>query len=1330
MKSGNKNNLRKNQIPSQEKITSGNKERFNSKAEQKKSDFTEGNQSNYNIPISKQIQSNISYSNSVSHKPEKKKDKQNREIPNQLSRECDSSNRFSRRHFPNQSIENQHKSIRNEHYNLSKNKSKNPEKSKKKNFSRKKINLAPEINTYLEDFGKIRQESPNPVKQSDTKDLNLKECIESNSNKVNTNPKIQLTSSNPVKIPTQHVTSNSNLKRISRQPDTPVGLGTVQKITSNYLGTPKQGGQHTVEPVTTESRNTELTRNVALHIPPSNPKLNTSRQPASSFAAGSKRNSLLNIETAFQKPEETSFSELFGPNRQERPNFLQPSLENLNNSFKDYPHRLNSSFNADAQTVRLDRVNNSFNLSVHQQGNKDSRVGFHDALNQSDLFRQRYMSKTNLDTSLNHYYGDPQKNFLNRVPSISEIGPLAARPSDSEANANPQNILGMLDQSSTGPVILEDFEAELENYSQQIDLEHPKPKTETAGDPSKKIVLEHLNTSSVNLKTQITTENESGEGLSKHAKMHKMGPNAKISDILRNMLDYYSPEDIGRAMNAKMTEALKNNPEILETINSVISKNKNWKRVLQQVQTELAKENSDGESDNLKSTISITTEQRQTDRNIVNEININVNTQVKCSALPRELTRLLRAKKKRRRKKRRRRQRIREAEDRLVIRRPRQKEIKGYSERSSSSNASDSSEQVPNCKRVKRESSVRASTQLPNALQSEHDLLQKSQVGEYVGEGGPGEAGDMSLVPIEPEVITVVRKSQAKESQSEGLLTKRPYVKRKRGRPKGSKNSKKRTTRTDNPSRRGSRRRQKASIKSIMEGSLLDAHDPSEMDSDSSRRRGDTQRRSRRRRRKSLFDDSVSKKKADNLGKAKRTVLEILQVTFTLMKIGCQAHADFLNSTAEEAKTLRLILQKKFDLRQPVRVEKLKMKIQKKRNEEINKFVVKRCMKHMMKSARLDSSQLAKDSSDALTGPGSKRKPQSKNQFPADVFKQHEMNSVTSVYRKDLLMKPLTSRMDSLSNVSFQNHENGPLTDSLKQLGSKMMGFGGRTDLASQSDFARLNDFTDQVMPESKFRESSLKKGVFGPIKADTDKVQSSKVTRMSLTGQHKQAHMPEERPDGLELMAKIPAQSKLEWERHFYLTYFGYCSKRVGAPLAKFYMPSTKLANENNREHKSNSQEQSFKTINVKYIKLILRSAYFSKAIKGFLKDTFESSYRDTRNKKLELLAKRIDDPKYIKSVKLPWTMYEMHEAKSTFLGLIHETEREINEQSLAEKNALGGLTPSRKEEKDKSGKKAKTVKRTQSDKKRKRQALEVEEDNFQACFASNNKSNKFLGN
>ena len=1017
--------------------------------------------------------------------------------------------------------------------------------------------------------------------------------------------------------------------------------------------------------------------------------------PRNVYPAGSNADFLSNLENSFQKGNESGFHEASFLQETKEPSqgglvkLNNSVLENLNTSFKDY-NRPNVSFHQDKAMNRLDRMDNSFNLSVNKPQVGGLQMGLNDTLNQSGQFNLRQFSRTNLDTSQNYYTGTPKDNFLNVLPAVNE-GELAEGKSGAHTSFEeiPQNILSMLDQKPLKGG-KDPQEKEPEKFFMDPEKKEASPQMVNAKLQRTKIVEE-------------TSEKEEGSP--------EVGEELKNSDIINYIIKNYNAQCIKNVVNAKCAKYIKKKPDIFEMINSVISKNKKWQKILQVVQKELAKKEGSSDSDNMKSTFSITTEQKKSDQKIVNKININFNTEVKYQGLPWEMAKLLKRKRRRRRRPR----KARDTEDGLKKRKTFKKSLKGYSERFSSSNGSDSSERVINCKRVKRDSSAKSEAKMT------------SFISESKGTGHfPEMFGQKEHAPDSPEEVkeVIVVRKKNKTPDKESVIQKGGQVKRKRGRPKGSKNSKTSSVKSKMlRAIKGGRGRRKRSLKETMKDIILKDGESLGM-SDLDSRSGIRSRRSRRKK------SDLAKEDEENFsglrGKT-RLIFEILRVSFTEMSINVQTHADFLNSNSEEAKVLRVILRKKFELKDEVVVEKLKMKKEKKRNEEINKFVVKRCMKFLMKRNRDKTMQKEEEllfANFAENRPGMSTLPEgSENRaLLGSLQKEDAQVSDTFIFNKEGVSSGALKLKGSLSNHSLTDAKN---TNANPSETKEVLLPNNPKNLYSQSDFPNLGELENEVIPESSLKDLSFMPGEFGPkhfFDGQSPFGESIKQDNLFELPKYKKPSENEPKEN-----TKMLAHSKLLSEHQFYKKYFERSSTETGTPLAKYYLPNTKLANEANRKNKGNKQAQSYKTINIKYIKLILHSRYFTRAIRDFLTNTFEFEYRETRIQKLRLLAKSINNPKYIKSVKLPWTMHEIMEAKSTFVSLIDSTEKELN---LNSKDPSHMSVKSDIKKKKASPLKIPERRQTRSRTRSRKLSPVLPEDNFQACFANGNKSNKFLGN
>lgn len=1058
---------------------------------------------------------------------------------------------------------------------------------------------------------------------------------------------------------------------------------------------------------------------------------NSFQVPRNYMPPGSNTELFSNMKTSFQKLNESGFNEiLVGAEKSELlqsnyPSFNNPVLENLNTSFKDYNNPANTSFNLDRNMNRLERIDNSFNFSVQKPGQMAFQKGLNDTLNQSGQFNLKQPSRTNLDTSYQAYYGAPKENMLNTIPQSNEMD-ISELKSGNDQNTSfdqiPQNILSLLDHKNSNQKIQIETRRKSRKKPQKKLKEISPIKEKFFMDPEERespVPQVHGKLKRVEQEIQ----EEKSEGNSGEEECKDFNLNLDNINIIEYILKNYNSECIRDVVNAKCAKYKKGTPDIYKIINYVISKNKRWKNILKAVQRELAKKDDSSDSDNQKSTFSITAEQEKDSRKIVNKININFNTEVKYQASPRQVAKYLKNKEKiKKRKKKRWKRKAHNMEEGLKKRRTfKKKTVKLYSERYSSSNGSDSSDQNKNYKRVKQDSNAQENKKMFESFNSERKLEsfdpKKMQIENFMLRAGPSE-DDKSSVTVKEEVVTVVRNpNKVIEEKKE-----QTPVKRKRGRPKGSKNSKNPSviSNVGKESKRKRGRKRKRSYKEKLKDIILNDGESYGMNSDLDSRLGIRSRRSRRKK-------SDIGKSDDNFVEMRgvtKIIFDILRFSFTEMSIKTQEHADFLNSNVEEAKVLKIILRKKFDLKEEIVISKLKMIKEKKRNEEINKFVVKRCMKFLMKRNR-DNTRLSEevDSKKNVKNKKNDLKKENKellNELKLENPQKQDSNdnvqeSVFSLFNKDKISKDLKKHMGSMSQLS--------LTEANKQTnlsGSKMI----------QSDFPDFNDLNDGIVPDTNTHDVSLQYGVFGPAIKD---FHYQKFEKSETNFPNDQANINKILNQGEPKESnKMLAHSKLLSEHQFYKRFFQNASFETQTPLAKYYLPNTKLANNANKENKGNKQAQSFKTINIKYIRLILHSRIFARSIRDFLEQTFEFEYRETRLQKLKLLAKSINNPKYIKSVKLPWTMHEINEAKSTFLNLIETTENDIKKNSVQALSQFSQKTISTKSKKKKMKSPMRIPERrnTRSRTRSRRASPINQEENFQACFASSNKSNKFRGN
>lgn len=635
----------------------------------------------------------------------------------------------------------------------------------------------------------------------------------------------------------------------------------------------------------------------------------------------------------------------------------------------------------------------------------------------------------------------------------------------------------------------------------------------------------------------------------------------------------------------------KNEPEIMSLFNKIVHNKDKWNKILNIINQEINKpdDNVTGNSEYPKSTITMTTQQKNEGNRMINNININISNHFTidpASIFGGKIPKMLR-KRTRQRKKAKKKKKIQPAKD----------------DESYSGPDSEDMCKEKGIKRVKENMEDLRN----NSFISENFNVQKIMDPDlhpnFIKNNNDEDIPKDKFFKILQNDNNKIQKFQTESNNeiesNEELLGKRSAKKKKRGRPKGSKNSIKGSQVGEYAFGRKTRRKKSTKNKSFNEQMkrVID---------------------------NGGFDDCNNYNGV--YSEVTQTIFEILKSSFVYMQITKQKHIDFLNGSTEEAFVLRSILKKKFIVNDIFQKGELIMIKEKKRNEEINKFVVKRCMKFLMK----------KD----------KEKPDSK--LFSDV--NFDQSKGTQVIKTG----------QSVSSIKDANN-----------LENNFLGLGEEFEIEKQSQ----NSFS--LHPQSK-------------------KKKSTELFDMPINSQSNLFNNSVKREDS----TKIVVHSKLLSENKFYRKFFLDTSFESGNPIEKYFLPNTKLAN-----NSQNGKKYSFKTINVKYIKLILESTPYCLAMNDFLVNHFEPEYKKTRIEKLNLLATNINVKKYIKSVKLPWTVYEIEEAKKTFLDIVIK-QKDINHKKFVAKQYE--LEKNIHSDQNKSD----NIKRNQRNHKKE------DINNFQACF------------
>lgn len=412
----------------------------------------------------------------------------------------------------------------------------------------------------------------------------------------------------------------------------------------------------------------------------------------------------------------------------------------------------------------------------------------------------------------------------------------------------------------------------------------------------------------------------------------------------------------------------------------------------------------------------------------------------------------------------------------------------------------------------------------------------------------------------------------------------------------------------------------------------------------------------------------------------KSLVFEILRASFTRMEIQSQTQADFLNSEREEARVLRIVMLKKFKLSCVVCVQPLQIRNEKRRSEEINKFLVKRCMKFLIKktkdqlawvfklSERPLDPRIALKSAEStvalgqgsspnlvtsvmtgqiglhgvgLAAPEDRERPAPQGEPPKPGHAPDLQN--LSIEKQPIACENLKIKMEhediTILNLEVPTNE-GDLT--------KPKSPGESEQPRNEDPLSSHAPIVAQISHSTASMGQSLQFLQLASKTIDANVVRVLAISKNYIS-HHLNKHV------GPRKKSKIAPNVKLLSELLFYLKYFGQTSHKDQVPLELYYLPKTCLAKLVNFERGAGGPK-SFKTINTKYIRLILGSRRFLDSMCRFLQNELESEYQKMRIEKLHFMARNIDNFKYIDSVKLPWTSFEISQATASFMDIIRK--------------------------------------------------------------------------
>ena len=729
----------------------------------------------------------------------------------------------------------------------------------------------------------------------------------------------------------------------------------------------------------------------------------------------------------------------------------------------------------------------------------------------------------------------------------------------------------------------------------------------------------------------------------------------------RYIWNKYTSQIFQDIVRAKCQEYMqRRSPEILEMINKVVAKNKKWQKVLRAIKEAAESSSSSSESETkVKNSLEIEQNQETQGVNITNNIKINFNTEIRFNKrFPFRHARLMKRKKGRRRKKHRFCKKTRKPEHKGKSRAQQREDLREKGSKSDSdscdcSNLSDDQTQRQSVKRIK-------GAEAEDPFKS---FISECPIDKDACKG--------------PKIVRVKQKVSDGEPESVVLgKRKNPLEPAKPPQQKPAKQPKKRGRRRKNNGRRRPGRPKKSEYFKMLKKKIR----LSAVESDEETSYG-------------------------TLSLVKRTVFDVLFSAFVKKIITKKEHAMFMNSDKDEAIVVRNILKKKFILAENVRAGDLQMIKPKKRNEEINKFVVKRCFKYLMKKER-ERSLKNIDEEPAKVNPledPAESKTSLNNR--TNITQEFSGNQISRMAVKC----PSPSNMSSRKSISPS--KNILPSDTTRDNRFLKLGFP-KQDKSGEG----MTLFADGGSRSPKLFTA------LSPV-SDIQRKDSAEIR--NLLGQLDTKNGPAKKEE-----PKIVAHSKILSEHQFYNKYFGKTAQIESQDISEYYLPNTKIANNAIQKNK-----HCFKTINIKYIKLILKSQSFMESVSLFLKDVFEQEYVATRNDKLLLMSKNINDKKYIKSVKLPWTVHEIHDAKDTFTNIVDSAKKAHNIGSAQPVSGLNtpkksGKKSAKKESRRKSSNKTdnSVSGRSRASRRRGRARKNQDSENFQACFADSNRSNTFL--
>lgn len=275
------------------------------------------------------------------------------------------------------------------------------------------------------------------------------------------------------------------------------------------------------------------------------------------------------------------------------------------------------------------------------------------------------------------------------------------------------------------------------------------------------------------------------------------------------------------------------------------------------------------------------------------------------------------------------------------------------------------------------------------------------------------------------------------------------------------------------------------------------------------------------------------------------------------------------------------------------------LKKTKKRNEEINKLVVKRAIKSMISTFRKQYMQRRASEWTAH----------------ADDFEEGGPAFTTEVGKQATVAMPYNLFKNKFYQAYF-----GHLVGNVSHPGEKIFAPKNNLDIGYKDDVIKNN-----LMEEKKNSKESVRTRIANP-----------KIT-MNRDSQNLKPKVTTPKPQ--------TQNSKKEA-----LKFKNLKTPNPKHEICKFYLPSLRKRDPSGGDY----ENKFYKTVNVRYIQTILSSEKFAVDLEQYMRADFEREYSEERETKLQQLSREMGDLRVVKSFKLPWTAFEIREARTHFLRII----------------------------------------------------------------------------